>query len=112
MVYWVLVYLGLVIWPLGLVFRRAARFRRARVIVFVIQLVGLALGHWYWIQLVRVDNPDRLHFLPVFSVFGIGCTILQGSLLVAAVVDRSQREQAQVNFAETGPSTQSDGKGD
>ena len=75
---WFLVYAGLVFWPFSFLLRRTKPHRWLLLLVFLVQVAGLAACHGYWIHLVSIDNPDRLHFLGILWFYGAICTCVSG----------------------------------
>ena len=79
----ILIFGNLVLFPLSFFLKWGRRVKIILAIVFALQLS--LLGAWWleWIDLVRIDNQDRLHFLIFPPIIGILCFIASSIGIVA-----------------------------
>ena len=73
---------NLFLFPLSFFLKWGRTVKIFLAIVFVLQLS--LLGAWWleWIDLVRIDNQDRLHFLIFPPIIGIFCFIASAIVIV------------------------------
>jgi len=81
---------NLTLFPLSLFLKWGRTVKKLLAIVFALQL--LLLGAWWleWINLVRIDNQDRLHFLIFAPIIGI-MSFIASSIVIGIAAIRQQK---------------------
>lgn len=81
---------NLTLFPLSLFLKWGRTVKILLAIVFALQL--LLLGAWWleWINLVRIDNQDRLHFLIFPPIIGI-MSFIASSIVIGIAAIRQQK---------------------
>ncbi len=87
----ILIFGNLVLFPLSFFLKWGRSVKILLAIVFALQL--MLLGAWWleWINLVRIDNQDRLHFLIFPPIIGVISFILSLIVIGFAAMIRKKK---------------------